>query len=138
VRGPAGAVAPRGQIGNGRRQRRRPQQNTNGSGGGDRHDRGRLRERPLQEESGGDDGGRYRGRPSQATVTERERERRRCQRPLQRAAVTGGRYRKRAAAMSAAVTGGRYCTGSGRRRWQRPLHEQCPEVGCPNNMAARF
>jgi hypothetical protein len=47
--------------------------------------------------------------------------RRRCQWPLQEAAVTGGRHRKRPS--QAAVA------GSGRRRWQRPLHKQCPEAG---------
>jgi hypothetical protein len=62
------------------------------------------------------------GRPLQAAVTESGR--RRCRRPLQEAAVTGGRYRKRP--LQAAVTGG------GRRRWQRPLHKQFPEAGCLN------
>jgi hypothetical protein len=54
--------------------------------------RGRLGERPLQEKGGGDDSGRYR----------------------ERAAVIGGRYRKRAVAMSAAVA------GSGRHRRPSP------------------
>jgi hypothetical protein len=73
-----------------------------------------------------------RGRPLQAAVTEErllqaavtESGRWRCQRPLQEAAVTGGRYRKRP--LQAAVT------GSGRRRWLRSLHKQCPEAGCLN------
>jgi hypothetical protein len=55
--------------------------------------RGRLGDRPLQEKGGGYDGGRY-GEWS---------------------AVIGGRYIKRAAAMSAAVT------GSG--RYRKPLPE---------------
>ena len=118
IRGPTGAVAPRGHRENGRRQRRRPLQNTIGSGGGDRCiKRGAAKRaavtgsgRPLQAavtES---------GRPLQAAVTESGR-------PLQ-AAVTekgggyfGGRYRKRAA-----VTGGRY-------------RKQCPEAGCLNTPA---
>jgi hypothetical protein len=99
MRGPAGAVAPRGQRGNGRRQRRRPSQNTNGSGGGITTaavtyyikrgaarraavtGKGRRRCRWLLQKAGG----RYR-------------------RPLQEAAVTGGRHRERAAAETAAVT----------------------------------
>ena len=104
VRGPTGAVAPRGQRGNGRRQRRRPLQNTNGSGGGDRYIK--------------------RGAARRAAVTRKGR------RYRERAAVIGGRYRKRAAAMSAAVTeSGRYrkrplqeaVIGSG--RYRRPLQE---------------
>jgi hypothetical protein len=107
TRGPTGAVAPRRQRGNGRRQRRRPLQNTNGSRGGDRYiKRGRLGERPLQEKGGGDDGGRYR----------------------ERAAVIGGRHRKRAAAMSAAVTGG--------GRYRKPLPEAAVTGGCYRKRAA--
>jgi hypothetical protein len=103
ARGPTGAVAPREHRGNGRRQRRRQLQETNGSGAGDRYTkRGRLRERPSQKA-----GGRYR-------------------RPLQEATVAGGRYRKRAAAMSAAVTeSGRplQAAVAGSGRYRRPLQE---------------
>jgi hypothetical protein len=109
---PNPAIASREHRGTGRRQRRRPLQETYGSGCGDRYiKRGRLREqplqkvggryrRPLQEAGGGDVSGRYR----------------------KRAAVTDGRYRKRP--LQAVVT------GSGWRRCQRPLHKQCPEAGC--------
>jgi hypothetical protein len=89
-------VSPRGQRGNGRRQRRRPvrcRTRTAAEAATVTKSGGRLGERPLQEKGGGYDGGRHR----------------------ERAAVTGGRHRKRAAAMSAAVA------GSGRHR--RPLSE---------------
>jgi hypothetical protein len=148
TRGPTGAVAPRGQRGNERRQRRRPLQNTNGSGGERRRaaavtqSGGRLGERPLQEKGGGCDGGRYR---EWATVVGGRHRKRAAAIP---AAVTGGRCRRRAAAMAAAVTQTmprgrmpqqRRCqmpaavAGGGRRRWQRPLHKQYPEAGCLNS-----
>ena len=94
------------------------------------HRAGWLRERPSQEESGGDVGGRcrHRKRPLQAAVTESGW--RRCQRPLQEAAVTGGRHRKRPS--QAAVT------GSGRRRWQRPLHKQFPASTFPSRPSAEL
>ena len=65
-----GAVVPRGHRGNGRRERRRPSQNTNGSGGGDRHTK--------------------RGAAKRAAVAGRGW--RRCRRPSQKKA--GGRCRR--------------------------------------------
>ena len=121
-------VAPRGQRGNGLRQRRQPSQNTNGSGGGDRYinrgaaktaavtGSGRRRcRRPLQNTNGSGGGDRYINRGAAKTAPVTGSGRRRCRRPLhkaggryrrplQEAAVTGGRYRKRTAAEKAAVT----------------------------------
>jgi hypothetical protein len=84
MRGPTGAVAPRGQRGNGQRQRRRPLQNTNGSGGAGRYMKG--------------------GAAKRAAATERGR--RRCRRPLQKegGGDVGGRYRKRAAGTSPPIS----------------------------------
>ena len=95
-------VAPRGKRGNGRRQRRQPLQNTNGSEGDDRYIK--------------------RGAAKRAAATGRGR--RRCRRPLQKAS---GRHRR--PLQEAAVTGsGRYRrplqgAGGGRRPRRRPLHK---------------